>query len=204
VSNPYAPPKPGDPSDGPRDAGPPDSAVGPTAAPDGQREGRDAPIDGGNPTGMTPRGLRVAQRPPQPPPDPEAVRAATRPLSTIMLLMVATLLVANFPLPWQLGSLAFGAVAVVLGIRGLTGLVRAGLGRSPFVAMLAGGLMFTALTLLGIGSTVVLWSVQMERQTCLGNALTLAAEQECTQAYEDALTSRVPDWSSLFVPSSAG
>ena len=198
MSNPYAPPKPGDPSDGPQEAGPPEAPVGPAATPHGQPQGPGAPSHGAGPARMTPPEQRHAQRPPQPPPDPEAVRAATRPLSTILLLMFATLLVATFPLPWQLGALAFGVAAVVLGIRGLAGLVRAGLGRSPLVVMLTAGLAFTALTLLGIGGTIALWSVQMDRQTCLGNALTFAAEQECTQAYEDALTSRVPGLSSLF------
>jgi len=131
-------------------------------------------------------------------------REATRPVGTVAALMFATLLAASLPLPWQLGALAFGLAAVVMGIRAIVRLNRAGLGRSPLIVMLAGGLAFTSLTLLGVASTVMLWPVQMEHQRCLADALTISAQDACAQSYQDALVSRLPGWSSVLAPASGG
>ena len=180
MSNPYAPP----------------SGDGPAERPQGEQPPP--------PTRPEARGWSPSSRVPQPPPDPEVAREATRPVFTVATLMFATLLAAALPLPWQLGALGFGLATVVLGIRAIRRLVRAGLGRSPLVVMLAGGLAFTSLTLFGIGSTMVLWSVQMEHQRCLGDALTISAKEACAQTYQDALTSRLPSWSSLLTPASGG
>lgn len=184
MSNPYAPPG----EDGPPER--PPGERGPSAPPR-QRAG----------------GWSTAPRPPQPPPapiDPEQAREATRPVLTVALLMFATLVMAVRPLPWQLGALGFGAAALVMGVRALTRLVGVGLGRSPLVMMLIGGLVFTSLTLLGVGVGATSWSVQMDHQRCMAGALTIQATNACTQAYEDGLRSGLPGWSSLFSPSSGG
>lgn len=190
MSNPYAPPGGAAPPGG---SAPPDDSPGerPPAAPPRQQAGA----------------WTSAPRPPQPPPaplDPERAREATRPVLTVAILMFATLIAASLPLPWQLGALGFGAAALVMGVRALTRLVGAGLGRSPLVVMLIGGLALTSLTLLGIGAGAMHWSVEMDHQRCMAGALTIQATDACTQAYQDGLTSGLPSWSSLFSPTSGG
>ncbi len=183
MSNPYAPPGGGGTDDGPRGERP---AVTPRPVPPAWSS---------------------APRPPQPPPkplDPAVVREATRPVLTVATLMFATLISATLPLPWQLAAIGFGIAAVVAGVRAMTRLVGVGLGRSPLVMMLVVGLAFTSLTLLGIGAGMTRWSVEMDHQRCMADALTIQATNTCTAAYQKALMSGLPGWSSLLSPGSGG
>ncbi|WP_372594515.1 hypothetical protein [Actinotalea sp.] len=196
MNNPYAPPRPGGQADGwgaerplgarPAGSPPEPGRPGHEPAPDGQQR----PL----------REWTGAPQPHTPPPDPEAVREATRPVGTVVMLMLATLLVSGLPLPWQPAALAFGLPALVLGIRAIGRLVRAGLGRSPLIALLAGGLAFTSLMMLTVGSSIALWSIQMENQRCVANALTISAQDACAESYQEALESAVSGWASLLSP----
>ena len=215
MTNPYAPPRPGGQGDGPgRDGAERARPEGGAAGEHPDDAARPSPTGTGTGTaGPTPPGPSPEQRPlrewtgaprpqepPRPPLDPEVVREATRPVGTVAMLMFATLVVSLLPLPWQPAALVFGLLAVVLGIRSIVRLSRAGLGRSPIIAFLAAGLAFTSLTMLTVGSGVAVWSIQMDHQECVAGALTIAAQEACTQSYQDALESTVSGWTSLLVP----
>lgn len=165
MSNPYAPPPPG-----------------------GYRRPDDAgPEHPGGPPGTV---RPPAPTPPRPPVDPEAARAASRQAMHFGLLMLASMVTSSLPLPWQAAALVFAVAAVVVGVRAL---------RAVWVSGLRGGLLVIVSVLLGLaGMTTVslatmlaLWPLQMERQECLHGALTIAAEERCNDAYDDALRSRL-------------
>ena len=82
----------------------------------------------------------------------------------------------TLPLPWQAASLVFVVAALVVGIRALRFVWRAGL-RGVLVPMLAVGLAFTALLSVSMASLLALWPVQLERQQCLQDALTIASQE---------------------------
>ncbi len=230
MSNPYAPPRPGGPVEDPPDgrpaagadlprgdgAGPrpadghppvvPPQGAPPQGAPPQGAPPQGAPPQVGPPPGGAPwlRGTAPVPPAPKPPPDPEVIRAAGRTTLDVTVLILATLLTAGLALPWQLGAIPIGLVTIVLGIRSLRRLIRAGLGRSPLVLLLALGLGFTSLTVFGTASTLTIYSIQMDHQTCLANALTISATQTCEETYQAELASRVSSWTSLLTPATGG
>ncbi|NCT89588.1 hypothetical protein GXB85_01270 [Cellulomonas sp. APG4] len=196
MSNPYAPPppgrtgtqeRPGSGRDGGRTSsaphgagtGAPHGEPAPDGAerPDGRRH--PAPVEGGpGPRGPGPQ--------PRPPVDPEAARAASRRVLHFGLLMLATLLTSTLPLPWQVATLVFAVLAFVVGVRALVQVWRSGL-RGALVSVLAVGLAFAALLAASTAGLIALWPVQMERQECLQDALTISATEKCESDYRDAL-----------------
>lgn len=179
MSNPYAPPSSG---------GRP--APAPTPPPtDGLVDDGSAPDPGSMPPPRPP-GAPVTPPPPRPAPDPEAVRAASRRVLHFGLLMLASLVTASLALPWQAAGLAFALAAVVMGARAMRAVWRAGL-RGALVPVLAIGLAFAAMLSASLATMLVLWPVQVERQDCLRDALTISAREACEQQFQDALTERL-------------
>ena len=192
MSNPYAPPPGGSGSRAP-DPGPAAPAGAPGRPADAPGNPADAP---GNPADA-PGGTRPAPRHPgrpdsrpQRPADPEAIRAASRQALHFGLLILATLLTASLTLPWQAAALAFAIAAIVVGVRAIRTVWRAGL-RGTLVPVLAVGLALAALMSLSLVTMLVLWPLQVERQDCLRDALTISAREGCETAFQDALTERL-------------
>lgn len=173
MGNPYAPPSGNAPRPPTPDPHPPGQPPHPVPGPPGPRPGEPDQVG------------RTVPRP-----DPEAARAASRRVLHFSLLLLAGVVTSALPLPWQAASLAFVVAALVVGIRALSAVWRAGL-RGLLVPLLAIGLSFTALMSIALASLLALWPVQLERQRCLSSALTIAATQTCQADYQDALEDRL-------------
>ncbi|WP_024287077.1 hypothetical protein [Cellulomonas sp. KRMCY2] len=197
MSNPYAPPPGGSGARSP-DPGPGGPAGSPDTPADGARPDVRHPGGGTGPDARHPGG---EQRPdvrqpggpdsaPQRPADPEAVRAASRQVMHFGLLILATLLTASLTLPWQAAALAFAIGAIVVGIRAIRTVWRAGM-RGTLVPVLAVGLALAALMSLSLVTMLALWPLQVDRQDCLRGALTISVREGCETAFQDALTARL-------------
>ena len=104
------------------------------------------------------------------------------------VLMLATLLVSALPLPWQAAAVLFAVAALVEGVRGLRSAWRAGV-RGALVPMLVMGIVASSLLTLGTAGMIALWPIQMDRQTCLRDALTIASQDQCDSAYQSSIDS---------------
>lgn len=187
VSNPYAPPSPDRaPADGSgRDARPADPVdpSGPPPLPPHPAPGPHPPHPAPGP--HPPRPPHPV--PPAPAPDPETLLRVGRLVRHFGVWLVAGVVVTLLPLPWRLASVVFLVGAVVTGIRALRAVLRSPL-RGGLPAMLATGLLLTAMVLVGSLGSLATWSVDAERQACLGGALTRTAQAACERDYQDALS----------------
>lgn len=102
------------------------------------------------------------------------------------LLLLATMATATLPLPLQSASLVFVVAALVVGIRALGSVWRAGV-RGALVPMLAIGITFTALLSVATAGLLALWPMQLDRQHCLHDALTISANAKCQLDYKHTL-----------------
>ncbi|QTE29974.1 hypothetical protein [Pengzhenrongella sicca] len=178
MGNPYAPPSgnaPRPPAPAPRPPAPPPHPV-PTP-----------PGPGGQPP-VLPDPMRRAG--PPKPVDPEVTRAAGQQIAIFSLLLLGAVIANALPLPWQAASLGFVLAALVVGVRALIFVWRAGI-RGVLIPTLSIGLSFTALLAVSMSSMLLLWPVQVERQECLQDALTIAATQSCEADYQQALEDRL-------------
>ncbi|MCL3859907.1 hypothetical protein [Actinotalea sp. K2] len=174
MSNPYAPPSSGTRGEErPGDPGAPPAPGPQTPAPHGPHGAAD--------------GSAPHEKPPRPPQDPEAVRAASRMVLHFGLLMLASLVTSSLALPWQVAALGFALAALVQGVRALRAIWRAGV-RGVLVPVVASGVALTAVMSLSMLLLLALWPVQMERQDCLGGALTISAREACESRFQESLT----------------
>ena len=169
MSNPYAPPS----GHAPPSGGPAPAPNPPVPAPPDSRQ---------------PRSPVPAAR--KPPPDPKVVQAAGRRVTTFSLLLLASVATNTLPLPWQAASLGFVLAALVVGVRALRFVWRAGL-RGLLVSMLAVGLSFTLVLAVAMAGLLAVWPAQLARQHCLRGALTIAATQGCETDFTRAVENRV-------------
>jgi len=116
------------------------------------------------------------------------MRRTSRHVMHFGVLMLATLLVSSLPLPWQAAALLFAIAALVEGIRGLRSAWTAGV-RGALVPMLVMGIAASSLLTVGTAGMIALWPIQMERQTCLRDALTISSQEQCENAYQASLDS---------------
>lgn len=105
------------------------------------------------------------------------------------LFMFAGLLCLQLPVPWQAAGIAFTGIGLVLGVRALRRVLAAGMRGSLVVALSLGLGMGTLMLLLQL-AMVAVWPATMELQECRAKALTLKAEQECQDAYEQWFSDR--------------
>lgn len=182
VSNPYAPPE-----DRPRTPDAP-SGVPPAGPPTPP------------PTSPHPHDLRLAGGPGAPRDGgpvhhdaaPTDARAAARSIGlarTSGLLVLATVVVMSFPVPWQVAALGFAVAAAVVAVRGL-GIAVRGRVRGGVPAVLAVLLVVSAMLSLASASMLVLWGPQREHQACLASALTVTAKAQCEARYRQD----IEDW----------
>ena len=181
MSNPYAPPSSGE---RPAPAGSPpersDAAPGTTSGPDAGPG--PWPAESDYPGGPGGPGGKVPPRPP----DPVAVREASRRVLHFGLLMLTSLVTASLPFPWQAAALVFAVAALVIGVRALVAVWRAGL-RGALVPVLAIGLFFAAMLSASLTMMLALWPIQVENQQCLRDALTISAREACAEELQDSL-----------------
>ncbi|WP_199424672.1 hypothetical protein [Actinotalea solisilvae] len=144
-----------------------------------------------SPTGVRP------PAPPRPPvqparSDPEAVRRASRQVMHFGLLLLGTLVVSPLGLAGQVASLALAVAAVVVGIRALLAVWRAGV-RGALVPVLGVGLGFALVLVLSLATMLALWPLQAELQECLGDALTISAREQCQDDFQENLQRMLDD-----------
>lgn len=143
------------------------------------------------PTGPPPQGpVRPPPDPAAPREDPEAEAAARRAAFTFALLVLASIFSVALPLPWQLGTLAFAAGAVVMGIRALIASRRAGRA-SSLGPMLVVGIALTAMVSMSVLSSAVVYDLSVARQECLARALTTSATEACETDFRRSVEERI-------------
>jgi hypothetical protein len=160
LGNPYAPPRPDEPG---------------RPAPERPAAGHDAVPGTTGPHGAEPRGARRA---PDPEPEPEGARRATRGALTFGLLMLAVVLVSAFRFPWRTAALAVAVVAIVVGVRALVAARRARV-RGALVPVLGVGVGLATVIALQTVGTLAAWQVEADYQRCLDGAITLGAQERC-------------------------
>lgn len=97
-----------------------------------------------------------------------------------MLLLLATLLGASFPLPWKVLGIVFGLAALTVGIIALVGLVRQ---KAPTLLRISTtiGLVASLFLTMGTGAAVLLWPVTAQYEECMATALTSKAQRQCEE-----------------------
>jgi prepilin signal peptidase PulO-like enzyme (type II secretory pathway) len=108
------------------------------------------------------------------------------------LLILAAVLTAGLPFPWQLGGVLLTTAAMVTGIRALVAVWRPGL-RQRLAPLLVLGLLLTLLLSLSLSIRLLFWDAEVELQRCLSRARTIAANQACEAHYAEAVEERLAD-----------
>ena len=161
MSNPYAPPEN-------RPAAPDDAPV------------QDAPV--WPPAGPPPQ----APVAPDPlPADPEGTARATSLTRLFAVLVLASVLVATLPLPWQAAALPFALAAMVVGVRAMVVALRArARGLAPVLGV---GLGIALLWTFSVSVQLAQWEPQQDKQECLERALTIGARSACETQFQQDL-----------------
>ena len=184
MSNPYAPPPRG--SDGRRA---PDGAQAPDEAPrrpDGSARPGTALEPSARPGGARPLTGGPGPARGRPPQDPERIAAANRQVMAFGLVMLGTYIALQLPLPWTIAALVGAVASLVLGIRALIAVRRAGARGLPVVVLWV-VLVMAALLALSVVVMLLTWPVHMEHQTCLRDALTISAQERCAESLQQDL-----------------
>lgn len=139
----------------------------------------------GSSTNPPPAPVRTAPGKPgpgKPAPTKEQSRSAAGYLRIFAALLLAMLFTSNLALPWKLVPLALGVAAVVVGIIALVKQIRYGL--RPFVRVATSmGLAAAFFMTIGLAAMVSLWPMTEKYEACMDSALTLKAQEGCTQDY---------------------
>lgn len=170
MTNPYAPP-------------PSQPGSQPEQARDARRERRTAFRDDPR---AEPQAHDRPAAPPPTPPSPEVVRATTRRVLASTGVTTAALLSTALPLPWQAAGAVLSLLAVLLGVRALRAVRRAGL-RRPLMPVVVAGLAVACLYLVSSLGVLATWPLQTQRQECLDRALTLAARDSCEADFREGI-----------------
>lgn len=124
--------------------------------------------------------------PAPPKPSPETVRAVTRSVLRATGVTMAALLSTALPLPWQAAGTVLALAGVVLGVRALRAVRRAGL-RRPLMPVVVASLAIAGLYLVSSLSVLATWPLQTQRQECLERALTVASRDACEAQFREAI-----------------
>jgi hypothetical protein len=170
MGNPYAPKPPGTPPSRPPQPPMPPASDAPGAP------GQKAPGQPSWPQQPAPA------KPERPPVDPDEARRGTRAVMNFGLLMLAALVTTTLALPWRMVSVAIAIGALVVGIRAFRRIWRAGM-RGTLVAALSAGMVMTIALAVTTLAVIPVWHIEMDRQGCLDQALTVSAKSECESIY---------------------
>lgn len=130
------------------------------------------------------------QRPERTPPTPEQAAAAGKSVLKFGAALLVAMLAMRWPIPWQLVAPAAGLLAVYLGIRALITYRKVGMTTFASVFLMLGVAIATMLALSSL-TLLTMWDEQVAHQDCMDRALTVQAEQVCTDAYDEALQERL-------------
>lgn len=119
-------------------------------------------------------------------PTDEELKSAKTIIRLFVYSIILALLASYLELPWKVAAPVLGIAALVLGIVGLVKAVRCGFPRLLRVG-LAMGLGAALVLTVSTGALVALWPVTAEYETCTSQALTVRAENQCEQTYQDKL-----------------
>ena len=135
-----------------------------------------------------PQGPR--QRPERKPPTPEEAAAAGKGVLKFGAALLVAMLAMSWPIPWQVVAPAAGLFAVYLGVRALITYRKVGMTTFASVFLMLGVAIATMLALSSM-TLLTMWNEQAAHQECMDRALTVQAEQACTDAYDQALQERL-------------
>ncbi|GIG30303.1 hypothetical protein Cma02nite_29030 [Cellulomonas marina] len=103
-------------------------------------------------------------------------------------IFLAGLLASMAPLPWPAVGVLLVIASIVLAVRAArTGRAQGGSARSPFATSAVVLVVVATLWTVASSSTLLLWPVRQQLQDCQERAVTVTAQQRCTQAYQDRL-----------------
>ena len=130
------------------------------------------------------------QRPERKPPTPEEAAAAGKAVLKFGVALLVAMLAMRWPIPWQLVAPVAGLLAVYLGVRALITYRKVGMTTFASVFLMLGVAIATMLALSSM-TLLTMWNEQVAHQECMDRALTVQAEQACTDAYDQALQERL-------------
>ena len=110
-------------------------------------------------------------------------------LRIFVALIVAVLLTSGLALPWKVVPLVLGVAAVVVGIMTLVKMTRFNMGQAQIIVT-AFGLAASVVMTLGLGLAVATWDSTEKLETCLANALTIQAKDQCEEQFTTGLLPR--------------
>lgn len=112
------------------------------------------------------------------PPSEKEIAETRKLLRVFMLLLLGTLVTANFPLPWKVLGLLFGLAALTVGILAMVNLVRH---KAPALVRISTtiGLVATLLLTMATGAAILLWPLTAQYEECMASALTSKAQGQC-------------------------
>ena len=171
----------------------------PYAPPSGERTRADAPTPTQDqrsgpqsPPPPPPRPTPVVPPPtPRPPADPELERATSRRVLHFAGLLLGAVLASMLPLPGRALGIVLVLAALVVGVRALVLAWRGGV-PGGVVPMLGVGVVSAAFVALFMLVMLSFWPQEMARQTCLRDAVTIAATERCEADYRRAFDERLP------------
>jgi hypothetical protein len=130
-------------------------------------------------------------RTPRPPVDSAVSKATARRSLHFFMLLLAAVVTSSLPLPWQVGSLVFVLVAIVVGTRALVLAWRSGV-RGGVLFALGAGIAMAGMVALAMTTLLAVWPQQMERQRCLATAVTISATQRCEAEFQESISRLAP------------
>lgn len=124
-----------------------------------------------------------SQQIPQSPADPELNRAYSQALFHFAVLLAASFLTTFLDLPFRLISVAFALAAAAWGTVSLVQFWKKKVAHNQlavFVLGVVASLFMAAMT----GSSLARWTIDMDYQTCVAEAVTEQAKSRCFNTYE--------------------
>lgn len=107
-----------------------------------------------------------------------ALKKASATTMVFTILVFATILTVNYPLPWKVAGFGFGIAALVYGIRAIVHIVAAKV-RTSMGLVTVIGLILVASSMASLLVSVALWPVQEKYETCVAESVTIQATDAC-------------------------
>lgn len=143
---------------------------------------------------QTPQRTQQQEPPQEPPrtshrhkPTEEELKSTRFFIRLFVYSIILTLLASYLELPFKVAAPVLGIAALVFGIIGLVKAVRCGFSRLLRVGM-AMGLGAALVLTISSAALVAVWPITAEYETCVSQALTVSAQSNCEQIYQDKLT----------------
>lgn len=119
-------------------------------------------------------------------PSDEELKSARTFIRLFAFSIVLALLASYLELPWKVAAPVLGVASVTFAIIGLVKASRCGFHRLLRIG-LALGIGAALVLTISSATMVVLWPITSEYETCMSQALTVRAEANCQQVYQNKL-----------------